>query len=109
MFDIGFAELLIIAVVGLLVIGPDRLPETIRTLAAWLGKFRRSFNDIREEVKRELHNDAVMRELRETQQQVEEKAGEFRQSLEQDATSPVDKPDDSERPKDETSERNSLP
>jgi len=65
MFDIGFAELLIIAVVGLLVIGPERLPGAIRTGSAWLNRFRRGFNEIRQEVQQELHNDAVMRELRE--------------------------------------------
>ena len=38
MFDIGFAELLLVAVVGLLVIGPERLPEAIRTGSAWVGE-----------------------------------------------------------------------
>ena len=41
MFDIGFAELLLIAVVGLLVIGPERLPSAIRTTSLWLGRLRR--------------------------------------------------------------------
>lgn len=66
MFDIGFAELLIIAVVSLLVIGPERLPGAIRTGSAWLNRFRRGFNDIKQEVQQELHNDAVLRELRES-------------------------------------------
>lgn len=66
MFDIGFAELLIIGVVGLLVIGPERLPGAIRTGSAWLNRFRRGFNDIKQEVQQELHNDAVLRELRES-------------------------------------------
>ena len=46
MFDIGFAELVLVGVVGLLVIGPERLPGTIRTASLWLNRFRRSFNDI---------------------------------------------------------------
>lgn len=65
MFDIGFAELLIIGVVSLLVIGPERLPDAIRTTSAWVNRLRRSFNDIKQEVQQELHNDAVMRELKE--------------------------------------------
>ncbi|MEM1405026.1 MAG: Sec-independent protein translocase protein TatB [Pseudomonadota bacterium] len=65
MFDIGFAELLIIGVVSLLVIGPERLPDAIRTASAWLNRLRRSFNDIKQEVQQELHNDSVMRELKE--------------------------------------------
>jgi len=69
MFDIGFAELIIIAVVGLLVIGPERLPGTIRTASLWLNRLKRGFNDIKQEVQQELHNDAVMQELRKTQEQ----------------------------------------
>jgi len=70
MFDIGFAELIIIAIVGLLVIGPERLPDAIRTGSAWLGRIKRGFNDIKREVQQELHNDAVMQELKSTQQQL---------------------------------------
>ncbi|MEM8493205.1 MAG: Sec-independent protein translocase protein TatB [Pseudomonadota bacterium] len=65
MFDIGFAELVIIAVVALLVIGPERLPGAIRTGSAWLNRIRRGFNQIKQEVQQELHNDAVMQELKE--------------------------------------------
>jgi sec-independent protein translocase protein TatB len=64
MFDIGFAELLIIGVVSLLVIGPERLPGTVRMVSVWLGRLRRGFNEIKQEVQQELHNDEVMRELR---------------------------------------------
>ena len=52
MFDIGFAELLIIGVVSLLVIGPERLPGAVRTVSLWLGRFKRSFNEIRQEIER---------------------------------------------------------
>lgn len=66
MFDIGFAEILLVGVVGLLVIGPERLPGAIRTTSAWVSRFRRGFDEVRAEVQRELHNDAVMRELKES-------------------------------------------
>ena len=66
MFDIGFTELVIVAIVGLLVIGPERLPGAIRTASAWLGRIKRGFNDIKREVEQELHNDAVMQELKQT-------------------------------------------
>jgi sec-independent protein translocase protein TatB len=72
MFDIGFAELVLIAVVGLLVIGPERLPGAIRTLSFWLNRIKRGFNEIKQEVERELHNDAVMQELRKTGEQIRE-------------------------------------
>ena len=70
MFDIGFAELILIGVVALLVIGPERLPEAIRTASLWLNRIRRGFNDIKREVQQELHNDSVMQELRKTGEQL---------------------------------------
>lgn len=72
MFDIGFAELLVIGVVALLVIGPERLPETVRTASLWLNRIRRGFNEIKQEIQQELHNDSVMQELRKTGQQLKE-------------------------------------
>ncbi len=80
MFDIGFAELLLITVVGLLVLGPDKLPGAIRTASLWIGKFKRSLNQIKEEIEREvgvddirqqLHNDSVLKELEETKSRME--------------------------------------
>lgn len=74
MFDVGFAELLVIAVVGLLVVGPDRLPEAARTGALWLGRLRRSLTRAREtlsrelntdEIRQQLYNEEILRELRE--------------------------------------------
>ena len=72
MFDIGFAELIVIGVVGLLVIGPERLPGTIRTASLWLNRIKRGFNDIKQEVQQELHNDSVMQELRKTGEQLKQ-------------------------------------
>ena len=66
MFDIGFTELVIIGVVSLLVIGPERLPSAIRTGSLWLNRLKRGFTDIKREVEQELHNDAVLQELRKT-------------------------------------------
>ena len=82
MFDVGFAELVIIAVVGLLVIGPERLPGAIRTGAAWLNRFKRGFNDIKREVQQELHNDAVMQELRKTGDELKGGAETIKQDIE---------------------------
>ena len=47
MLEIGFPELILIAIVGLLVIGPERLPETLRTLGLWMGRMRRSFTQVK--------------------------------------------------------------
>lgn len=83
MFDIGFAELIIVAIVGLLVIGPERLPGAIRTGTAWLGRIKRGFNDIKREVEQELHNDAVMQELKNTQQQLQDETSHLSSDLRQ--------------------------
>ena len=100
MFDIGFAELIIIAVVGLLVIGPERLPGTIRTATAWLNRFKRGFNDIKQEVKQELHNDAVLQELRKTGEQLKDEAGALQKEISDSANtvSEVVKPHDTTTP-----------
>lgn len=59
----GFAELVLVAVVGLLVLGPERLPGAIRTLSLWLGRLRRSFNAIRREIEQEIGADEIRRQL----------------------------------------------
>lgn len=63
MFDIGFSELLLIAVVGLIVIGPKRLPETVRFAGFWLGRLRRNISRARTDMEREFGLDEVRRDL----------------------------------------------
>jgi sec-independent protein translocase protein TatB len=86
-FDIGFAELLVIGIVGLLVIGPERLPSAIRTGSLWLGRIRRGFNDIKREVQQELHNDSVMQDLRKTGEQLKESTESISKELKDSADS----------------------
>jgi sec-independent protein translocase protein TatB len=81
-FDIGFAELLLIGVVGLLVVGPDQLPGAVRTTLAWVNRFRRSFDQIRTEVRRELHNDEIMQKLKAESQEFEQQVRHTTQSIE---------------------------
>ncbi|MFT5577635.1 MAG: sec-independent protein translocase protein TatB [Paraglaciecola psychrophila] len=72
MFDIGFQELLLIGIVSLLIMGPERLPGAIRKTSLWVAKLRASFRDIKadiereigaDEIKQQLHNDAIMESL----------------------------------------------
>ena len=84
MFDIGFAELLLIGVVGLLVVGPEQLPGAVRTVLAWVNRFRRSFDQIRTEVRRELHNDEIMQKLKDESQQLEQQVRDTTQSVERE-------------------------
>ena len=84
MFDIGFAELLLIGVVGLLVVGPEQLPGAVRTVLAWVNRFRRSFDQIRTEVRRELHNDEIMQKLKAESLQLEQQVRDTTQSVERE-------------------------
>ena len=84
MFDIGFAELLLIGFVGLLVVGPEQLPGAVRTVLAWVNRFRRSFDQIRTEVRRELHNDEIMQKLKADSRQLEQQVRDTTQSVEQE-------------------------
>jgi len=63
MFDIGFPELLIVALVLLLVVGPERLPEVLRTVGRVVGSARRSFDTLKAELEREVGADDLRREL----------------------------------------------
>lgn len=63
MFDIGFSELLLVALVALLVLGPERLPGAARTAGLWIGRLRRSFAALRSEVEREIGADEIRRQL----------------------------------------------
>jgi sec-independent protein translocase protein TatB len=86
-FDIGFAELLLIGVVGLLVVGPEQLPGAVRTVLAWVNRFRRSFDQIRTEVRRELHNDEVLQKLKEESEQLERQVHDTTRSVEREIES----------------------
>lgn len=54
MFDIGFSELMLIGIVALIVIGPERLPKVARTVGAWLGRINRYVTDIKHGVERDI-------------------------------------------------------
>ncbi len=85
MFDIGFPELLLVSLVALLVIGPEKLPETIRAISLWVGRLQRSVRRIRrdieneigaDEIRAQLHNEGVMEDLERAKNSLEEVRGE---------------------------------
>ncbi|MEM1228969.1 MAG: Sec-independent protein translocase protein TatB, partial [Pseudomonadota bacterium] len=110
MFDIGFPELFLVALVMLVVLGPERLPETLRTAGLWLGRLRRSFASVKAEIekevgmddiKRQLHNEAIMDEMKRLEAQVKGEAEAARAETEaalDTATAPAAEatPDESE-------------
>tara|TARA_R110002072_G_scaffold103600_1_gene227244 strand:+ start:7358 stop:7774 length:417 start_codon:yes stop_codon:yes gene_type:complete len=111
MFDIGFPELLLVSIVALLVIGPERLPETIRTIMLWLGRIRRTFTNIKteleqelgtDEIRRQLHNESIMKDIRETKETIsdafkdaDQSIDDFKHSLHESLASAKDSAKDS--------------
>ncbi len=63
MFGVSFGELLLVGLVALLVLGPERLPGAARTAGLWIGRLKRSFNAIKTEVEREIGADEIRRQL----------------------------------------------
>src|SRR5881392_2100399 len=79
MFDIGFSEILVIGVVALIVIGPERLPKVARTLGHMFGRLQRYVNEVKADISREMELD----ELRKLQAQVQSAASDIEQSVTQ--------------------------
>jgi sec-independent protein translocase protein TatB len=77
MFDIGFPEIVVIAVVALVVIGPERLPKVARTLGHMFGRLQRYVNEVKADINREMELD----ELRKLQSQVQSAARDIEQSM----------------------------
>lgn len=80
MFDIAFSEVMIIAVVALIVIGPERLPRVARTLGHLFGRMQRYVNDVKADIQREVELD----ELRKLKQTVEDSARSIENSVSQE-------------------------
>lgn len=93
MFDIGFFELLLVGIVGLVVIGPERLPDAVRTTVRWWTQLKQTLGSAREElerevgaddIRRELHNERVLRELEESKAEMERTFKKAESKFEQD-------------------------
>jgi sec-independent protein translocase protein TatB len=77
MFDIGFSEMVLIAIVALVVIGPERLPKVARTAGHLLGRLQRYVTNVKSDINREMQLD----ELRKLQSELQESARSVEQSL----------------------------
>ena len=79
MFDISFPELVVVCVIALLVMGPERMPGALRTLGLWVGRISRTFTAMKteiereigmDEIRRQLHNEAVMDQIKRLERDV---------------------------------------
>jgi len=80
MFDVGFSEILVVFVVALVVLGPEKLPAAARTLGLWWGRIRYQINAAKrdfereigaDDIRRQLHNEQIMRELGESKEAIQ--------------------------------------
>ncbi len=72
MFDIGFGELLLIAVVALVVLGPERLPKAARFAGLWVRRARNQWDSVKQELERELHAEELKRNLQDVRQSMQQ-------------------------------------
>src|SRR5512134_2695883 len=77
MFDIGFSEMLVIGLVALIVIGPERLPRVARTIGHLAGRLQRYVSDVKADINREIELD----ELRKMRDSMQEAASNFESSV----------------------------
>lgn len=94
MFDIGFSELIVCAIVALIVIGPERMPEAVRTVGLWIGRFKRSLRETRSEIerqigvddiRRQLHNEDIMRSLEAARRDMDDVVAQTQQAIDSTA------------------------
>lgn len=91
MFDIGFWELAVLGVIGLIVLGPERLPVVARTLGRWAGRARHYVNTLTTELENEVAAEDIRKDVRRAREQIEAETREFRSSTER-AVSPLMEP-----------------
>lgn len=77
MFDVSFGEMMVVGVVALVVIGPERLPKVARTVGSFIGKAQRYATQVRNDINAQIE----LEELRKTQQDIREAAQQFEQSI----------------------------
>ena len=96
MFDIGFLELLLLGVVGLLVLGPERLPKAARTVGLWIGKIKRTVSGMQRDISAQLEAEELRQKLDEQQKKLDASLHQVKQDVERYAE--PDSPD-TQRPR----------
>ena len=100
MFEVGFAELFVLGVIALLVVGPDKLPGLARTVGVWVGKAQRLVGQVRADIEREVRADELRKAAKEysptnvlsdVKKEVEDFAGDVSKplDLDEEATGPT--------------------
>lgn len=101
MFDFGFFEILVIGVVGLLVLGPERLPRAARTVGLWVGKIKRTVSGMQREISAQLEAEDLRKTLSDQQKKLDDSLRKAKHDVERIA----DDPEKSTPPSSDTSEK----
>jgi sec-independent protein translocase protein TatB len=88
MLDIGFLELMLIGVVGLLVLGPERLPRAARTAGMWIGKIKRTVSGMQREISAQLEAEELRQKLNEQQKKLDDSLKKAKLDVESIADAP---------------------
>ncbi|ABE57954.1 Sec-independent protein translocase protein TatB [Chromohalobacter israelensis] len=88
MFDMGFLELMLIGVVALLVLGPERLPTAARTVGLWVGKIKRTVSGMQREISAQLEAEELRQKLNEQQRKLDAGLGKVRDEVERHGDAP---------------------
>ena len=89
MFDIAFSELILVAVISLIVMGPNRIPETVRSVGLWIGRIKQAISSAKrelenevgmEEIREKLHNEEVLRNINETKEDINQELKQIQMS-----------------------------
>ncbi|WP_027854273.1 Sec-independent protein translocase protein TatB [Marinobacterium litorale] len=98
MFDIGFAELLLIGVVALLVLGPEKLPLAAKTCGLWLGRLKRSVSSIQREINEELRVEELRRTTAIEKEKLDQELNDMRRPFGANESDPVNREQKSPAP-----------
>jgi sec-independent protein translocase protein TatB len=88
MLDIGFLELMLIGVVGLLVLGPERLPRAARTAGMWIGKIKRTVSGMQREISAQLEAEELRQTLNDQQKKLDDSLKKAKLDVESIADTP---------------------
>lgn len=81
MFDIGFSELLVVFVVALIILGPERLPTAAKTAGLWIRKIRRSINSVQREINAQLDQEELQRKIEQTNQRILQESKDIQNTI----------------------------
>ncbi|MCS2610941.1 Sec-independent protein translocase protein TatB [Halomonas dongshanensis] len=89
MLDIGFLELMLIGVVALLVLGPERLPRAARTAGLWVGKIKRTISGMQREISAQLEAEELRQKLNEQQKKLDDSLTKAKRDMERITEAPA--------------------